>query len=111
MDIKDLNLDASFLAEVGLDKLSAGDRVVMLEYVKEQLVLHVGQALAQKLSPPALAEFTELAEKQDSVQILAFLQTKLPNYQDILLQEIRIFKQQIKAEAPALLKHYENKND
>ena len=111
MDIKDFNLDAGFLAEVGLDQLPAGEQPAMLEYIKEQLVMHVGQVLAQKLSAEALAEFTELAEKKDSVQILAFLQTKVPDYKEILVQEIRVFKQQVKAEAPAILKRSAAKDD
>ena len=103
MNIKDFDLDIGFLKEVGLDQLPQGEQPAMLAYIKEQLVMHVGQALARRLSAPALAQFAELADKKDSAQILQFLQTNVANYKEIVVAEIKVFKQQVKAEAPAIL--------
>ena len=103
MNIKDFDLDIGFLKEVGLDQLPQSEQAAMLAYIKEQLVMHVGQALAQRLSAPALAQFTELADKKDSAQILQFLQTNVANYKEIVVAEIRAFKQRVKAEAPTIL--------
>lgn len=89
-------LKQNIIKELGLDKLS--------EKEQEEVLLNIGRIIFQSVLIRTMEELSDkdknefekiLSEKQnDEGAILGFLQSKLPNLNDIVNEEVAKFKQE-----------------
>lgn len=96
-------LDDNFLAEVGLASLPAEEKRKMLAHIYETLELRVGMKLAQNMSDAQLNEFEQLMDANNEAGALKWLETNVPNYKDVVAQELATLKAEITAQAPGIL--------
>src|SRR5262249_1172528 len=75
----------------------------MLAHIYETLELRVGMKLAEQMSDQQLDEFEAFIDKNDEAGALKWLETNFPNYKDVVAQELDKLKEEIKAQAPAIV--------
>ena len=96
-------LDDNFLAELGLAELPAEEKKKMLAHIYETLELRVGMKLAENMSDAQLDEFEKLMDTGNESGALAWLETNVPNYKDVVASELATLKAEIAATAPQIL--------
>ncbi|MEM6997697.1 MAG: DUF5663 domain-containing protein [Patescibacteria group bacterium] len=96
-------LDDNFLQEIGLGALPPQDKNPMLQHIYETLELRVGMRLAEQMSDAQLQEFESFIEKKDEQGALKWLETNLPNYKDVVAEELNKLKEEIKGNAPQIV--------
>lgn len=96
-------LDDDFLAQLGLAALPAEDKKKMLAHIYETLELRVGMRLAQNMSDAQLDEFEKLMDANDEAGALTWLETNVPNYKEVVAEELEKLKSEISAMAPQIL--------
>lgn len=74
-----IQLDDTFLAEVGLSGLPAADKADLLNHVYEELELRVGNAISMGLSERQLEEFGAIVD-HDYPTITAWLDETAPDF-------------------------------
>jgi vacuolar-type H+-ATPase subunit I/STV1 len=98
-----LKLDDNFLAELGLSELPAEEKKKMLAHIYETLELRVGMKLAENMTDAQLDEFEKLADANDEAGSLKWLETNVPNYRDVVVEQLNALKQEIKKSAPQII--------
>lgn len=96
-------LDDDFLAQLGLGALPADEKKKMLALIYEKLELNVGMRLARNMTDAQLDEFEKLMEANDEAGALRWLETNVPNYKDVVAEELEKLKDEVKADAPQIL--------
>jgi hypothetical protein len=96
-----LNLNDTFLEEIGLANLSADEKKKTLNYIQEMLEMRIGTRLADSMSDDQLDEFEALtSNKQSNESLRKWLKTNFPNYEHVVEEELEKLKAEIKATAP-----------
>lgn len=98
-----IKLDDNFLAELGLGSLPEDEKKKMLGQIYETLEMRVGTKLAQNMSDAQLAEFEKLMDANDEEGAFKWLQTNVPNYKDVVANELETLKDEVKTAAPQIL--------
>ena len=98
-----IKLDDNFLAELGLGALPPEEKKKMLGDIYETLEMRVGTKLAEKMSDAQLAEFEQLMDSKDEAGAFKWLQTNVPNYKEVVAQELETLKTEVKTAAPQIL--------
>lgn len=96
-------LDDDFLTQVGLGALPAEDKKKMLAHIYETLELRVGMKLAANMSDEQLADFEKLMDANDEAGALKWLETNVPNYKQVVADELEALKGEIAKTAPGIL--------
>lgn len=96
-------LDDDFLASVGLGSLPVDDKKPMLQHIYSTLEMNVGMRLAEGMSDEQLDEFEALMNANNEAGALKWLETNVPNYRDVVAEELEKLKREISAQAPAIL--------
>jgi hypothetical protein len=96
-------LDDNLLKELGLGDLPAEEKNKMLAHIYETLELRVGMTLAEKMTDAQLDEFEAFIDRNDEDGALKWLETNFPNYKDTVADELNKLKEEIKAQAPAII--------
>lgn len=95
-------LQKDLIAELGLEALPQDK--------KEKLILRIGQLVHQnvilrilgELSETDKDEFEKVLAENDEEKTLAFLQSKIPNLEEMVKEEIIKFKQEAVAKSQAI---------
>lgn len=96
-------LDDDFLSQIGLSTLPADDKKKMLAHIYETLELRVGMRLASNMSDAQLDEFESLMDSGNDAGALQWLETNVPNYKEVVAEELEKLKNEIKTSAPQIL--------
>ena len=96
-------LDDNLLRELGLGDLPAEEKNKMLAHIYETLDLRVGMTLAEKMTDAQLDEFEGYIDRNDEEGALKWLESNFPNYKDTVADELNKLKEEIKAQAPAII--------
>jgi hypothetical protein len=96
-------LDDNLLRELGLGDLPAAEKNKMLAHIYETLELRVGMKLAEQMTDAQLDEFEGFIDRNDEAGALKWLETNFPNYKDVVAEELEKLKNEIKAQAPAIM--------
>jgi hypothetical protein len=96
-------LDDDFLVQLGLGALPADEKKKMLAHIYETLELRVGMKLAENMSDAQLDEFEKLMEVNDESGALTWLETNIPNYKEVVADELEKLKAEIKSMAPQII--------
>jgi septum formation inhibitor MinC len=96
-------LDDNLLQELGLGSLPVADKNKMLGHIYETLELRVGMRLAEQMSDEQLDEFEGFIDRNDEAGALHWLETNFPDYKKVVAEELEKLKNEIKAQAPAIL--------
>lgn len=96
-------LDDNFLKELGLEALPPEEKKKMLAHIYETLELRVGMRLAQNMTDEQLSDFERLMDANDEAGALKWLETNIPNYKQVVADELEKLKNEIKATAPQIL--------
>ena len=97
-------INLKFLDEVGLKDLPAADKPAMLKYIREVLEMRVGEKLASNLPEKLLEEFLTYVQRNESDQVLAWLEKNVPNHSEVVRMEIDKLRAEIKSNAAQILK-------
>jgi hypothetical protein len=98
-----IKLDDDFLAELGLAALSAEDKKEMLAQIYHTLEERVGMRLAQNMTDQQLQEFEQLMDANDEAGAFKWLQTNVPNYKEVVADELEKLKAEVKQAAPQII--------
>ena len=91
------NLDDKFLEEVGLGSLQAAEKQELLARLHATLEMRVGMRLTDGMSDAQLDEFEALINKQDQAATAQWLATNVPNYQQLVAEELEKLKTELQA--------------
>ena len=89
-------LQANIIQDLGLDKLSAEEQAKALMEVGKIIFQRVILRVMDELSEEDKNEFDKLLDEKmnDETAILNFLQSKLPNFNDLVNEEVAGFKKE-----------------
>jgi hypothetical protein len=96
-------LDENLLRELGLGDMPAAEKNKMLAHIYETLELRVGMKLAEQMTDAQLDEFEGFIDRNDEAGALKWLETNFPHYKDVVAEELEKLKNEIKAQAPAIM--------
>lgn len=98
-----MKIDNDFLAELGLAALPDDEKKALIAQIIETLELRVGTVLASGLTEAQLAEFEGYMNKNDQPGALKWLETTVPNYKEVVKNELEKLRGEIKTNAPQIL--------
>lgn len=96
-----INIDYNFLDELGLGAVDSQEKDLMIADIKAALQSRLGEAVEQKLDDQKAEELANLSEEKPET-VEAWLQTNLPDYQQIIEQEIQKIKTEIKPQVAGI---------
>src|SRR5476651_1595838 len=96
-------LDNELLIELGLGDLPPQEKTKMFNQIYETLEMRVGTKLANQMTDEQLNEFEAFIDKNDEAGALKWLETKFPNYKQVVAYELENLKTEIKLVAPQIL--------
>lgn len=96
-----IRVDEDFMQEVGLADMPSAEKQAFMDHAEEELEVRVGEQISADLSDAELAEFDNL--KNDPIASRAWLEDKVPNFRQIVLQIFQDFKREITAERQSIL--------
>ena len=91
-----VKLDDEFLASIGLADLSDEEKKEVLEDVRTALEAKVGVKLTQGLSDEQVDQFSNMLAGDDHNAALEWMETNIPNYREVVMQELDAIVDQIK---------------
>lgn len=98
-----LKIDSGLLEELGLAALPQPVANDLLRHIYETLEMRVGVQLADAMTNAQLDEFQRYFERKDDAGAFRWLETNFPNYKDIVTTQFDALKQEIAANADAIL--------
>ena len=98
-----LNIDYTWLEEIGLGALANDEKDRMIKHIYETLEMRVGMSLAAQMSEAQLDEFEQLANARNDSGALTWLETNFPNYKQVVAAEFNKLEQEIMADKDAIL--------
>jgi len=90
-----IKLDMQLLDSIGLAELPVAEKKAILQHIYESLETRVGARFASTMSEQQLDEFDDLMKSKDDAAAFNFLQTKFPNYKDIVQEEFEKLKNEV----------------
>jgi hypothetical protein len=105
-------LDNNLLIELGLGSLPPKEKNMMLKHIYDTLEVRVGMKLAEQMSSDQLNEFEQLMplatdnneiKAQKEKDAFNWLGTNFPNYKQVVAEELKNLKEEIKHAAPQIL--------
>lgn len=98
-----IKLDDDLLDELGLGGLPPEEKKKLLAHIYETLEMRVGMKLAEQMSDAQLSEFEQFINRNDEAGALKWLESNFPNYKDVVADEFKKLKDEIKQVAPQIL--------
>jgi hypothetical protein len=102
-DTQRIQIDSSFLADVGLALLPATETDVLLHHVRQTLEIRVGMALVQRMTIGQVDEFEALFNAKDDDASFRWLESNFPDYKDVVLEEYELLSVELRQIAPTIL--------
>ena len=96
-------LDDDFLQSIGLGDMPDDQKKPFLEHLLEELEMRVGTRLSEGMTDDQLAEFEKLIEARDELGALDWLQTRRPDYKDVVAEELDKLKKEVAASRDRIL--------
>ena len=97
-----MTLDEKWLADRGLSDLDSDAKVDLLRSVFSALEMRVGERIARGLTDEQLVEFEEALDDGEA-QALEWLNSNVPDYQQITATVVEELGEELRARAPELL--------
>ena len=94
-----IKIDYSLLEEVGLGGLSKEDKDDLLRHFRQQLEQNVGEIISSQLTDEQLSEFEKLIDAKKAQEALKWLKNNYPNYKQVVEQEVKKLKNELKSRA------------
>lgn len=98
-----IKFDDSFLEEVGLEALAAEDKKAFVAYVVDELEKRVGVKLVKQMSKDQMTEFEQFLNNRDQQGARSWLESNLPNYKQVVHDELDNLKHEIKTNASQII--------
>lgn len=98
-----IKLDMQLLDSIGLAELPIAEKKAILQHIYDSLETRVGARFASTMSDDQLDQFDELMKSQDDAAAFNFLQTKFPNYREIVQEEFEKLKNEVAGVAPQIV--------
>lgn len=95
-----MQLDESFLQEMGLQAMPEDQKQAFLDYVQEELEVRIGARISKGLSEEQLNEFDAIS---DPLEAAKWLEKNRPDYREIVMRTIEELKAEIRANRSKLL--------
>ncbi len=100
MDTK--TIQQSIIQELGLQDLPEETQIKLLTQMTESVLKRIAVKVLEQLSEADRAEFEKLQETGDVEKVNDFLTAKIPNYEQIVLEIIAEFKEEMKTNIETL---------
>ena len=97
-----MNIDNSFLEELGLGAIPEDEKLKMLADIYESLQEKIGARTETELDEAQQDELDQLIDNNPS-EVSSWLENNLPNYQQIVSEEIDNLKAEIRPQVPGIL--------
>jgi histidinol dehydrogenase len=91
-----VTLDDKFLNDIGLTDLSAEEKKQALDNIRVTLESRVGVKITQGLSDDQVDQFSNIISSDNQNEAIIWMNKNIPNYQDIVMQELDAIIDQIK---------------
>ncbi len=98
-----LKIDSDLLKDLGLAELPPAVASELMRHIYETLEMRVGSELASTMSDEQLDEFERFMHANDDAGAFTWLETNFPNYKEIVVKQFEALKDEIKANAEAIL--------
>ncbi len=99
-----VTLDDEFLADIGLSDITDAEKQQVLEDVRTTLEAKVGVKLIQGLSDEQVNQFNDITTGDEPQPAIDWMETNIPNYQDVVMQELDTIVEQIKNNTMSFIK-------
>ncbi len=89
------DIDENFINDVGLGGMSEENKKKLIEDIRVELEIRVGDELTKNLDDDQILEFDKILESSDKVAILKWMQKHCPDYEAVVRRNISALKQDI----------------
>lgn len=90
-------IEKNIIEELGLQDLPPETQINLLTQMTESVLKRITVQVLERLSDTERDEFAKLQEAGDADQVDEFLKTKIPNYEQMLKDEVGNFKEEMKS--------------
>ncbi|NDC22225.1 hypothetical protein EBZ57_02530 [bacterium] len=90
-----IKLDMQLLDSIGLAELPVAEKKAILQHIYESLETRVGARFASTMSDEQLDQFDDMMKTKDDAAAFAFLQSRFPNYKEIVQEEFEKLKNEV----------------
>jgi len=90
-----IKLDMQLLDSIGLAELPVAEKKAILQHIYESLETRVGARFASTMSDEQLDQFDDMMKTKDDSAAFAFLQSRFPNYKEIVQEEFEKLKNEV----------------
>ena len=95
-----MQLDDSFLQEMGLQAMPEDQKKAFLDYVQEELEVRIGERISRGLTDIQLNEFDLITDPAEAAK---WLEKNRPDYREIVTRTIEEMKAEIRANRSKLV--------
>lgn len=90
----------AIIEELGIDKLTPEEQKTAFESIFRNLNYRIGRRLGEQLSEEEVKEFQDLFQQSGDPGVLAELERRYPNLDQIFQEELNAIKESVKAILP-----------
>ena len=100
------NIDDNFLQELGLGIIPQEEKDKMLAHIKQTLQDRIGTQVETRLDEAKLDEFDGVIGQNDQAAINAWLENNLPDYKQIVEEEMGKIRTDIEPQVAAIVQKF-----
>ncbi len=100
-------IQESIIKELGLETLPEDKQIELLNTITESILKRVTISVLEKLSEEEKVEFDQVRDTDDPEKISNFLREKISNYDEMVENVIKEFKEEMKGTMASLEKDLE----
>ena len=95
-----MEFDEKFLQEMGLSAMPEDEKQKFLDYIQEELEVHIGERISRGLTEVQLNEFDMIVDQAEATK---WLEKNRPDYREIVTRTINEMKEEIRANRAKLV--------
>lgn len=98
-----MDFDDKFFDQVGLSRMKAEDRPAFAKYIRERLEIRIGSRFTRQMTEQQVDELNKILDNPDKQVVSDWLSSNIPNYRNVVADEVARLKAEIRANAAAIL--------
>lgn len=98
-----MDFDDKFFDQVGLSQMKPEDRAAFAKYIRERLEIRIGSRFTRQMTDQQVDELNKILDNPDKQAVSDWLGSNIPNYKNVVADEVARLKAEIRANASAIL--------
>lgn len=98
-----MDFDDKFFDRVGLSQMKPEDRADFTKYARERLEIRIGSRFTRQMTEQQVDDLNKILDNPDKQVVSDWLGNNIPNYKNVVAEEVARLKSEIRANAGAIL--------